>query len=151
MLVSDLLKTKSGDVQLIIETATLSAAAGLMTSSRIGALVVEDADGKMTGLISERELTAALARWGANAPQHQVRDIMIRNPLIVQPSETLIMAMSAMTNQRARHVPVMDGDTLVGILSIGDVLKSRLDEKTTENLVLQDIARSRPGLTAGAR
>jgi len=143
MLVSDLLKNKTGEVQQIIETATLSAAAGLMTASRIGALVVEGADGRTTGLISEREITAAIARWGATAPQHLVKDIMIRNPLIVQPDDTLIMAMSAMTNHRARHVPVMDGDDLAGILSIGDVLKSRLDEKITENLVLQDIARLR--------
>ena len=144
MLINDVLKAKSGDDRQILDTSTLSAAAGLMSSSRIGALVVEDNAGKIRGLISEREITAAVARWGGEAHLRRVSDIMIRDPLVAHPTDTLHAVTAEMTHQRARHVPVMNGDDLVGILSIGDVLKSRLDEKIHENLVLQDIARWRP-------
>ena len=143
MLVRDVLKSKSSDVHQIIMTATLSAAAGLMSSSGIGALVVEDPAGKMNGLISERELTAAVARWGSDAPHRKVQDIMVKEPLSVHPTDTLNVVTTAMTHLRARHALVIDEGKLVGILSIGDVLKFRLDEKIQENLVLQDIARWR--------
>jgi len=143
MLVSDVLKSKSADIHQIIETATISAAAGLMASSRVGALVVEGPAGALSGLISEREITAALVRWGAEAHRHTVREVMVNQPLVARPEDTLIDITSVMTHHRARHVPVVSDGVLVGILSIGDVLKSRLDEKIHENLVLQDIARWR--------
>lgn len=143
MLVSDVLKTKSADIHQIIETATISAAAGLMASSRVGALIVEGPSGSLSGLISEREITAALVRWGSEAHRHAVRDVMVSQPLVAHPEDRLIDVTAAMTHHRARHVPVMSDGVVVGILSIGDVLKSRLDEKIHENLVLQDIARWR--------
>lgn len=143
MLVSDVLKNKSADIHQIIETATLSAAAGLMASSRVGALVVEGPSGTLSGLISEREITAALVRWGGEAHRHTVREVMVRQPLVAQPEDTLIDVTAVMTHHRARHLPVMHEGVLVGILSIGDVLALRLDEKIHENLVLQDIARWR--------
>ncbi|OAH45372.1 hypothetical protein AX777_17320 [Sphingobium yanoikuyae] len=143
MLVRDVLKNKDGDVRLIIETATISAAAGLMVSSRVGALVVEDAGGSLSGLISEREITAAFARWGGDAHRHLVQEVMVRRPVVAHPDDALMHVTAVMTNHRARHVPILEAEKLVGILSIGDVLKSRLDEKIQENLVLQDIARLR--------
>ena len=144
MLVKDLLKTKSGSVEQIIETATVSTAAGIMASSNIGALVVEDANGDLRGLISEREITLALARWAGEAYRHSVLEIMVKEPVTAGPSDTLAAVMAMMTHQRARHVPIISDGHLTGILSIGDILKHRLDEKTQENLVLQDIARWRP-------
>ncbi|TXI84057.1 MAG: CBS domain-containing protein [Cupriavidus sp.] len=146
MLVRDVLKNKDGEIRLIVETAALSAAAALMAASQIGALIVEDADGALSGLISEREITAAVARWGSDAHRHMVREMMVRAPLIAHPEDTLMEVTAMMTHHRARHVPILSEGKLVGILSIGDVLKSRLDEKIQENLVLQDIARWR---TAG--
>jgi CBS domain-containing protein len=141
MLVSDILRNKPADVHQIIETATLQAAAALMSSSRIGALVVEGASGQPTGLISEREMTGALARWGGEAHRHLVAEVMIHEPLVARPTDRLMDLIAIMTHRRTRHVPIVDSNTLVGILSIGDLLKSRLDEKIQENLVLQDIAR----------
>lgn len=141
MLVTDILRNKPADVHQIIETATLQAAAALMSASRIGALVVEGASGQSTGLISERELTAAMARWGGEAHHHLVAEVMIHEPLLARPTDRLMDLITIMTHRRIRHVPIVDGNTLVGILSIGDLLKSRLDEKIHENLVLQDIAR----------
>ncbi|OQW70934.1 MAG: hypothetical protein BVN33_17040 [Proteobacteria bacterium ST_bin13] len=143
MLVIDVLKNKDGDVRLIIETATIAAAAALMVSSRVGALVVEDSNGSLSGLISEREITAAFARWGGDAHRHMVHEVMVRRPLVAHPDDALMHVTALMTHHRARHVPILGEGELVGILSIGDVLKSRLDEKIQENLVLQDIARLR--------
>jgi len=143
MLVSDVLQNKSADVHQIIETATLSAAAGLMASSRVGALVVEGPSGALSGLISEREITAAMVRWGGEAHRHTVREVMVSRPLVARLDDKLIDVTAVMTHHRVRHMPVVLEGAVVGILSIGDVLKSRLDEKIHENLVLQDIARWR--------
>jgi CBS domain-containing protein len=143
MLVSDVLQNKSADVHQIIETATISAAAGLMASSRVGALVVEGPSGALSGLISEREITAAMVRWGGEAHRHAVREVMVSQPLVARPDDKLVDVTAVMTHHRARHMPVVLDGAVVGILSIGDVLKSRLDEKIHENLVLQDIARWR--------
>jgi CBS domain-containing protein len=142
MLVSDILRSKPAGVHQIIETASLSAAAGLMLSSRIGALVVEGALGQLTGLISEREITSALARWDSETHRHRVVEVMIRDTPIARPNDRVMDLIAIMTHHRARHVPVLDENkALVGILSIGDLLKSRLDEKIHENLILQDITR----------
>lgn len=143
MLVSDVLKNKSADVHQIIESATIAAAAGLMASSRVGALVVEGPSGALRGLVSEREITAAVARWGGEAHRHSVGEVMVCQPLVARPDDTLADVTAVMTHHRTRHLPVMREGALVGILSIGDVLASRLDEKIHENLVLRDIARWR--------
>jgi len=142
MLVSDILRSKPAGIHQIIETAALSTAAGLMLSSRIGALVVEGALGQLTGLISEREITSALARWGSEAHRHRVVEVMVRDTPIARPNDRVMDLIAIMTHHRARHVPILDEhQALVGILSIGDLLKSRLDEKIQENLILQDISR----------
>jgi CBS domain-containing protein len=141
MLVTDILKSKPSGVHQIIETASLSAAASLMSSSRVGALVVEGASGEVTGLISEREITSAMARWGSEAHRHLVVEVMIRELLVARPNDRVMDVMAIMTHHRARHVPVVENRALVGILSIGDLLKSRLEEKMYENLILQDITR----------
>lgn len=141
MRVTDILTSKPATVQRIVETATLAAAAGLMSSSRIGALVVEGAAGQVAGLISERDITCAMARWGEEAHRHLVAEVMIRNPPLARPTDKLMDLTRIMTEHRVRHVPIVENGALLGILSIGDVLKSRLDEKIHENLILQDIAR----------
>jgi CBS-domain-containing membrane protein len=142
MLVTDILNNKPALIHRIVETGSLSTAAGLMSCSRVGALVVENALGQLTGLISEREITGAVARWGSEAHRHLVAEVMIREVPMARPSERVMDLVAIMTRHRARHVPVLDeNETLVGILSIGDLLKSRLDEKIHENLILQEIAR----------
>ena len=141
MLAIDILRTKPSGVHRIIETEPLSAAASLMSSSSVGALVVEGSSGQLTGLISERQITSAMARWGIGAHGHLVIEVMIREPPVARPNDRVIDLIAIMSHHRARHVPVIENGALVGILSIGDLLKSRLDEKILENLILQDIAR----------
>jgi CBS domain-containing protein len=112
-----------------------------MAGAGVGALVVEDIDGQPVGLISEREVTLAVARWGGDLATRPVRSLMADGMTTVSPDTPIVEAMRLMTVRRSRHLPVVDRGRLVGIISIGDVLKSRLEEKTAENQVLMDIAR----------
>ena len=141
MLVSDLIHRKGDRVYSIGERASLATAAGIMVGANIGALIVAGPGGELIGLVSERDVTAALARFGAEADRKLVRDVMTADPVTTTADATLAAAIRLMTERRARHLPVVDGDAVVGVLSIGDVLKSRLDEKVYENQVLMDIGR----------
>lgn len=143
MLISEIIKRKGADVVTVTPDATLAGAAGLMASAQVGALVVEGAAGGVAGLLSERDVTAAFARWGAGAAARLVRDAMCGDPTTVDASEPVLAVMARMTAARARHAPVTDRGRLAGIVSVGDLLKSRLEEKTDEARVLQDIARWR--------
>lgn len=141
MIVMQLLDGKSAEVMSIAPGATIAAAAALMAGAGVGALVVEGIDGHPVGLISEREVTLAVARWGGELGTRPVRSLMADGMTTVAPETPVVEAMRLMTVRRARQLPVVDRGRLVGIVSIGDVLKSRLEEKTAENQVLMDIAR----------
>lgn len=141
MLVADVLKIKGGEVYSIVASASLGTAAALMASSKIGALVVEGPNGELVGLISEREITAAIARWTTAASTHAVGDVMMQSPATTVPEDSVLHVMALMTERRSRQIPVVVDGRTIGVLSIGDILKSRLKEKTYENQVLQDIAR----------
>ena len=140
MLVSNILKAKGDMVITVLQTAPLFAVAKTLADERIGALVVVDAAGDLVGVVSEREVVQTLARSGAGALNRQVSDVMVA-AATVGPQETVRHAMSVMTERRARHLPVVEDGRVIGLLSIGDVIKSRLSEKEVENQVLQDIAR----------
>ncbi|MCC5611612.1 CBS domain-containing protein [Nostoc sp. CHAB 5834] len=145
MIVADLLNTKGTEVISISEDALVATAVGIMAASRIGALVVEDSEGALIGLFSERELIIAVSHWGGGAGARRVADAMVRLPATVEASDTVDRVMALMTHRRTRHVPVVQDGRVSGILSIGDVLKSRLDEKTLENAVLRDMAKWNQG------
>jgi CBS domain-containing protein len=140
MLVSHILADKGDLVMTILDTAPLAAAAKALADEHIGALVVTDASGRLAGVVSEREVVRALARHGAAALNRRVREVMAA-ATTVQPQDSVRHVMTIMTERRARHLPVVNGTRVVGLLSIGDVIKSRLSEKEAENRVLQDIAR----------
>ena len=143
MRVQDILAHKGDRVVAVSEAAGLAQALRMMSEARIGALVVEDARGALTGVLSEREVVAALARRGAAALGRPVREAMVAAPATVGPQDAVTHAMAVMTERRARHLPVVSGGRVVGLLSTGDVVKSRLSEKTDEARVLQDLARWR--------
>lgn len=146
MRVSDILAHKGDGVRTIARGAPLATAVGLMAAAQIGALVVDNGDGRVEGMLSERDVVLAVARWGTQAASRTVGEAMVADPMTADANDPVLAVMADMTHRRARHVPVVRDGRLAGILSIGDVLKSRLDEKTQENLVLQDMARwSRAG------
>ncbi len=143
MLLADVLQMKGTDVEKIGATERVSAAVQRLAERRIGALVVEDAWMRLVGMFSERDLVRAMARDGAAALQHEVQSLMTA-PFVSSPPGTRIeAAMGLMTMRRIRHLPVIEGDRLEGIVSIGDLVKYRLDEKELEANVLLEISRMR--------
>jgi CBS domain-containing protein len=148
MLVQDIIKTKGSEVIGVLEDASVMDAVRMMQARRIGALVVLAPDGRLKGIMSERELVSALAQDGARALNRPVRDLTMYAGPVVAPTDSVADVMKIMTERRARHLPVVSGSSVVGLISIGDAVKARLCEKITENAVLQDIARRPRSLVA---
>jgi CBS domain-containing protein len=139
MQVRHILYGKGRDVVAIAEGASIADAARLLTDQRIGALVVKDGDGRLTGIISERDLVRAIARAGADALAQSVVDHMTPEPETCVETDTVESVMETMTRGRFRHVPVLDdGLGLCGMVSIGDVVKTRIAETVSEAAALRD-------------
>ena len=140
MRIQDIIKTKGTDVVSVSEDASISDAAKIMRRLQIGALVVLTTEGKLKGIMSERDIIVALAQCGRCALELHVRELTMLGGPVVHPAHSVIDAMQIMTERRARHLPVVDKGTVVALISIGDLVKARLNEKITENMVLQEIA-----------
>jgi CBS domain-containing protein len=141
MFVSDVLRMKGRHVVRIHPTDGVELAVHQLVEHRIGALVVEDRWMKPVGIFSERDFIRAVAREGAAALGHQVRALMTSPIISCHSSDRVDAALATMTLARIRHLPVIDGDELKGIVSIGDLVKHRLDEKEMEANVLLEISR----------
>lgn len=145
MLISQILRMKRQDVITISPDATVRSAISLMTREHVGALAVvntEDADQQLLGVIAERDIIHHLDRESADAMETRVRRIMRTDGPSATLEDSVRSVMEIMTATRARHVPVIEFGHLIGIVSIGDIVKSRLHETIQENSILQDIARS---------
>lgn len=137
--VEQLLKKKGDHLVTGRPEDTLEAAAQLLTTNNIGALPVRDADGNLVGILSERDLVRSLAERGARALSLKVADIMSRDVAKCSASDSVKSVMETMSRRHIRHVPVVDGSDLIGIISQRDVMKSILDETQLEMGVLRDI------------
>lgn len=138
MLVKHILREKGRDVVTIAGDATLSEAARLLARRRIGAVVVRDGDEPVAGILSERDIIGALAEKSVNALTQPVSAYMTRRVSTCSETDTVEDLMELMTRRRFRHIPVVEDDRLVGIVSIGDVVKSRIDETVREAASLRD-------------
>lgn len=139
MQVRHILQGKGRDVVAISQTASIAEAATVLTDRRIGALIVKDMDGRLCGIISERDLVHAIARSGAAALSATVADHMTPEPETCVEGDTVESLMEAMTRGRFRHLPVLDGEEkLCGMISIGDVVKTRIAETVSEAAALRD-------------
>jgi CBS domain-containing protein len=136
--VKGILSTKGNSVVTIEPNVTLEAAVAVLAQHRIGALVVLGADQRVIGILSERDIVRALAELGAAALATPLAQVMTRRVVTCGESETVAGIMERMTNGKFRHVPVIEQDRLVGIVSIGDVVKHRLSEIETESAALRD-------------
>jgi predicted transcriptional regulator len=137
MTVETILREKGTDVATISPDASIKSAADWLLAKNIGALVVMSTD-VLVGLIAEREIVHAFARYGESVTSMHVRDIMSQAPITVTPDEDLNRVLRLMTRHRVRHMPVLRDRKLVGIISIGDVVKRRLDDMELEANVLRD-------------
>ena len=142
MRLKDVLRSKPDHVVTLPPSASLTKASNLMRLERVGAILICEGQ-RVLGILSERDLALAIAELGPDIFNRNVGDLMTVDAPTAAPTDAVIEVMRMMTEKRARHVPVVDGATLIGVVSIGDVLKSRLAEKIQENAVLQDIARAR--------
>ena len=131
LLVSQILKVKGDSVFTIRPDETVGAVAGHLHTKGVGALVVLDAE-KVAGIVSERDVVRALAAHGAGVLKRPVSDFMTANVLFAEPGETVDSLLSRMTDRRIRHLPVCRGERLVGIVSIGDLVKWKISEVEAE-------------------
>jgi CBS domain-containing protein len=132
MNVEAILRSKGRNVVTVSPQATISAAADTLRRHGIGALVVSR-DGKTAdGILSERDIVHALAEHGAAALAFEVARLMSRRVVTGAPDDTVAALMALMTGRRIRHIPIMEQGVLAGIVSIGDVVKNRLDEVESE-------------------
>ena len=140
MLISGILKSKGSRVVTVDPTKTVVELARLFNANRIAAAVVVDVYGKFVGLVSERDVVQLVSTHGGAALRMRVGDFMGRRPPTCKPDDSVKKVMEVMTYRRARHLPVMIGNEICGIVSIGDIVKSHLDETQLEVDVLRDYA-----------
>ena len=143
MNVESILRTKGRGVATIGPDETMGAALDQLISRNIGALVVSKDGESADGIISERDVVHALADRGADLLSLKIAEVMTRPVVTCDPADSIEQLMAEMTNRRLRHFPVVQDGRLCGIVSIGDVVKSRLDEVEYE-------ARSLRSFIAGA-
>lgn len=142
MTVTSILTVKGRDVVSIEPTADLKAASALLSARRIGALVVLGAGGRLAGILSERDIVRALAQRGTAAFAEQVGQVMTRNVATCSEDESIASLMERMTSGKFRHMPVVKNNALVGLVSIGDVVKDRLEMMERETEAMRDYIRS---------
>ena len=143
MLISDVLRTKGHNVVRINPTDGVELAVRKLAEHRIGALVVEDRWMKPVGIFSERDFINAIAREGAAVLGFDVQQLMSTPILSCRSADRVDAMLARMTIARVRHLPVIEENELKGIVSIGDLVKHRLDEKELEASVLLDLSRMR--------
>jgi CBS domain-containing protein len=138
MLIRHILAGKGSDVVTTRPDATVTEVAKLLKAKRIGAVVVTDADEELCGIISERDLACGLADHGANLLRMRVADVMTSEISTCSPNDGIDRLMRQMTEGRFRHLPVVEDGRMIGIISIGDVVKNRLQELENEAHMLHD-------------
>lgn len=138
MLVRQILGMKTGtDVVTIGSDASVGEAVQLLSQKRIGAILVLDDEGGPAGILSERDIVRELGRRDETCLRDTVGDMMTRNLISTAPDETADVVLAKMTEGRFRHMPVMENGALVGLISIGDVVKARLSELSMEKDALE--------------
>jgi len=130
--VKQILDTKGYDFFSINPSATVFEALKIMAEKNIGALMVLDGDGKLAGMFSERDYARKIILHGISSKEAKLEDYMSTELYIVDPNTTVLGCMAVMTEKKVRHVPVLDHNKIVGIISIGDVVNTIIeDQKAT--------------------
>jgi len=133
MNVARILHHKGSDVIAVAPEMDIAAVAAILTRYKIGAALVRDTEGHVHGIISERDIVRAVSREGAKALDCSAANLMTRQLHTVRPGDSVVHALGVMTGQRIRHLPVVDGKGgLVGLVSIGDLVKARIEEAEME-------------------
>jgi CBS domain-containing protein len=142
MKVSDILAAKGGNVIGIEPSASLEAAAKLLSKHRIGVVLIRGVGGRLAGILSERDIVRAVAADGPAALEQSVGQVMTRDVVTCSESDSCADIMEQMTAHKFRHLPVLRDNALVGLISIGDVVKQRVDEIERESEAMRDYIRT---------
>jgi CBS domain-containing protein len=142
-MLKDILDAKGRDIVSVPLDVSVRNLVEVMSSRKVGCVALADGNGKIVGMLTDRSVVDGLAKSGAaffdgKAQQHMISPVPTCNL-----SDSVSRTMRQMTNERTRHLFVMDGDALVGLVSIGDVVKARMRDATLEALVLRDMAQAR--------
>ena len=138
MIVSHILKDKGSDVFTVSKESSIAEISSLLAEKRIGAIVVTDQNGAVEGIISERDIVRGLSQFGVSVLEKSADDLMTKNVITRGLSAHIDELMQEMTNSRIRHLPIVDDEKLVGVISIGDVVKNRVGELESEGNMLRD-------------
>ncbi len=138
MSVKEIISSKGGTVFSVDETATLRDAISLLNSRNIGVVLVTNKAGLMKGILSERDIIRKALAQETGFRDESVTKTMTKKVVTVNPNASLDAVMEIMTNSRIRHVPVLDGDEIKGLISIGDVVKRKISDAENEAAVLRD-------------
>ncbi len=138
MKVEHILHAKGSDVYTVSGAMTVKDAVELLGGRNIGAVVVKDEAGKVAGIFSERDVVRRLQTEGPAALARQIADCMTKNPFTCTRETTVDELMGVMTQKRIRHMPVVENGALVGIVSIGDVVKRKIDNAEREAAALKE-------------
>jgi CBS domain-containing protein len=137
MKIKSILEKKGNDVYSISADGTLKDMVKEMLGRSIGSLLVLNDDGSIAGIITERDFLHNVAKNADSWESVRIGDVMIKNVLSATPDETLDEVMSRMTKNRVRHMPVVESEKVVGVLSIGDIIFASLDETTFQNELMK--------------
>jgi CBS domain-containing protein len=138
MQIENILQSKGRAVHTVPTRASIAEAVELLNSRRIGAVVVTAENGKVAGILSERDIVRHLGSDWAALASRPVTDVMTSTVVTMSPRATVAEVMERMTERRIRHVPVVENGDLVGIVSIGDVVKRKIEETEQEALALKE-------------
>ncbi len=138
MTVKAILSRKGSDVATIAPTAKVADAIKMLGERKIGALVITGAGGRITGIVSERDIVRTFGTHGAAALDMPLTEVMTRKVVTCEPNDKMPEIMELMTTGKFRHLPVLEKERLVGIVSIGDVVKMRLAQLEHEQDALRD-------------
>jgi CBS domain-containing protein len=132
MLVAQILQNKGRQVFTCTTEESLASASALLFARGVGAMIVTNPDGGVAGILSERDVVRAVAQGGGEALGQPVKRFMTADVIFARVGETVEDLMERMTDRRIRHLPVCDGDDLVGIVSIGDLVKAKISATVQE-------------------
>lgn len=138
MNISTILKDKGRNVVTARPDSTLLDIAKMLAKHKIGCIVVTDGDGQIVGIVSERDIVRTIASTGGEALQKPVSSCMTQKVITCTERDTIDMLMAEMTTHRFRHMPVVENKTLIGLISIGDVVKLRIAEAEMEAAAMRD-------------
>lgn len=138
MKASDILQSKGVQVYGVSASATVADAVQLLNSENIGAVIVHDTNKKLIGILSERDVVRKIGADGAKVLSDAVTDIMTADPFTCGPETELDAMLAKMTDKRIRHLPIVDAGQVIGVISIGDVVKRKIENAEQEAQALKD-------------